>query len=338
MKEKYLLKFNMFNRVSEMMNNHRQIWESLPQAVTAVDHLNRNLQEIHTLKLKSARNVSPLLAQLVRNRKKLTGQLVPVVSILQVIAWELRDGKMATRVDVGKKKLKKSDDRKLILRAHQVLEEARRITKLAQSTASQATDPSVMHPLVKTEEYGLTSEKTEALEESLKDFEETYMETRDYLEFEKKCRKRIKQLVKETNLLLKNKLDLLMTLFESDHPDFYAAYLESRQLMYPVPPVEPSPAPKEIRRKPGRPPGSGKTKNSATTEKKKRGRPPKSTGKKRGRPPKKTGTEKETTANAGGKATARDKPKQRRGRPPKKVSEKKAEVSNEKETQDTPTE
>jgi len=78
MKEKYLLKFNMFNRVSEMMNNHRQIWESLPQAVTAVDHLNRNLQEIHTLKLKSARNVSPLLAQLVRNRKKLTGQLVPV--------------------------------------------------------------------------------------------------------------------------------------------------------------------------------------------------------------------------------------------------------------------
>jgi len=66
---------------------------------------------------------------------------------------------MATRVDLGKKKLKKSDDRKLILRAHQVLEEARRITKLAQSTASQATDPSVMHPLVKNRSPGRVPER-----------------------------------------------------------------------------------------------------------------------------------------------------------------------------------
>ncbi|HDR89977.1 MAG TPA: hypothetical protein ENN63_10190 [Bacteroidetes bacterium] len=337
MKEKHLLKFNMFNRVHEIMDANRNVWKDLPQAVRAYENLKSNLKEIHTLNIQSDRNVSPLLAQLVANRKILTGRLLPVASILQVIAWELRDGKMATRVDLGKKKLKKSDDRKLILRAHQVVEEARRITDLAESTGRKAADPSLIHPVVKTEEYGLTSDKTKALEESLKDFEETYMETRDYLEFNKKCRKRIKQLVKETNRLLKNKLDLLMTLFESDHPDFYAAYLESRQLMYPVPPSEPSPAPKKKGRKRGRPPGSGNTKSKTATGKKKRGRPPKSTGKKRGRPPKNAGTEKNTAADAPGKAATQEKPKRRRGRPPKKAAVKKTEENTVKEPQEPPT-
>ena len=254
MKQKKQQRVDMFTRVAGVMEQSKSAWQKLPELNKAFEKLRENNLEIAGLSAQVEKDLEPAVIKTQRKRKNLLKQAIPLASILQVLAWDLHDGKMAGRIDFQKRKMRKASDKKLIIRSYAVLEEAKRIYEMSEAVTAEQGLNEAASTVENIKGYGLNREIINTFEKSIKEFEGLFIETQDALHFQKKCNRRIKKLTRDTGRLMKNKIDLLLTLFENTDPAFFREYMTERGIPLPVSAIpeeeDKAPVPTKRTRKP----------------------------------------------------------------------------------------
>jgi superoxide dismutase len=166
-------------------------------------------------------------------KEKLENLLIPVTGTLLVYAHDHNNKPYVEKLKKLRKKSEKTTPEELLERSKSL------IIKLKKQFNNQATDEKEK-PEFKEDHisaYGITSEMVEELAETRRKYRKTWSLISELLYTKKKSKKKVISLVKQNENLLKNKIDLILTIYEKREPAFYNAYQNAR-IIETVVPVE----------------------------------------------------------------------------------------------------
>lgn len=223
MKTKQVNKQNMFNAVYSIMNDNEQTWTKVYQLKKIFGKFAENNNRLTVLKTEQEKDLQPLLSAMFEKRETLITLCTPVVNIILAYSHDKKEEKLLKKMNHSKNKLVKSKDSDLI-------EECKTIGKAAKKLFKQSigekekSDKKAVNIL----EYGLTEKMIVDLDNAGKNFVESLLAMHEAIQNKDKMGKEITSVLKKNKKLLENKIDLLISIFETSNPDFYKSYMDAR--------------------------------------------------------------------------------------------------------------
>lgn len=149
-----------------------------------------------------------------KEQKHLTLVKLTLDAIAKLKAYATFESKpvLLKEIDFTESELKHAADNQALNRARTVLDRAK--TNLADMT-----------------KYQLTQAQVDALEEAVKGFEAVIPDPRMGIIDRKNATQNLENLFVEADVLLKEKIDLLMALLRDSNPTFYQSYLNARMIV-----------------------------------------------------------------------------------------------------------
>jgi len=231
MKSKQIGKLNMYNTVSGVMNDNQQTWTRVYQLKNVFDKFSVNTRHLAELKTEQEKDLQPLLSAMFEKRETLIISGTPVVNIILAYSHDKKEKKLLKKMNLSKSKLEKSKDTDLIDECKTIYKAAKKLFKSSSEETENSDNKSV-----KILEYGLSEKMIVDLQAAVNDFINARLALHDAIQGKDKMDKQISSVLKKNEKLLKNKMDLLISIFETSNPDFYKAYMEARviQITEPV--------------------------------------------------------------------------------------------------------
>ena len=235
----------MYTRVNEILEKNLSKWDGIAALREIYDEFMKNFVKIKKLSEKQIKRPATLINTKNELLNQLIKKVIPVANVLEVYGIR-KNKKRSKSVKISKNKLLKSKDPVILKKCGQILRNGRKLFNKAESDAERKMDVTSGKNIL---DYGLTEGMINDLEDSYKRFKTESEQVGSKLNQEKKIAAKIKNLVKNNNKLLKNKLDKLMILFESRDPEFHELYQISRGFILPEPGKIDNPTPKRIMQK-----------------------------------------------------------------------------------------
>ena len=231
MKSKQIGKLNMYNTVSGVMNDNQQTWTRVYQLKNVFDKFSVNTRHLAELKTEQEKDLQPLLSAMFEKRETLIILGTPVVNIILAYSHDKKEKKLLKKMNLSKNKLEKSKDSDLIEECKTIYKAAKKLYKKSIAEKENSENKSV-----KILEYGLSEKMIIDLQTAVNDFIKSRLALHEAIQGKDKMEKQITTILKKNEKLLKNKMDLLISIFETSKPDFFKAYMEARviQLTEPV--------------------------------------------------------------------------------------------------------
>jgi len=231
MKSKQIGKLNMYNTVSGVMNDNQQTWTRVYQLKNVFDKFSVNTRHLAELKTEQEKDLQPLLSAMFEKRETLIILGTPVVNIILAYSHDKKEKKLLKKMNLSKNKLEKSKDSDLIEECKTIYKAAKKLYKKSIAEKENSENKSV-----KILEYGLSEKMIIDLQTAVNDFIKSRLALHEAIQGKDKMEKQITTILKKNEKLLKNKMDLLISIFETSKPDFFKAYMEARviQITEPV--------------------------------------------------------------------------------------------------------
>jgi len=223
MKTKQKNKLNMYNTVLGVMNDHKEIWTKVYQLKNVFEKFAENTINLTALKTEQEKDLQPLVSVMFEKRESLILLCTPVVNIILAYSHDNKEKKLLNKMNVSKDKLAKSKDSDLIEECKTTYKAAKKLYKrsVGEAKNSESKEISIL-------EYGLSEKMIVDLKAAVNDFINSRLALHDAIQGKDKMDKHITTVLKKNGKLLKNKMDLLITIFETSKPDFYKSYMEAR--------------------------------------------------------------------------------------------------------------
>jgi hypothetical protein len=194
-----------------------QVWSHIAEFQKDYDQYVKNLKQIEKQMAVATNDPEPIVLNIRKSKEKLIAQLLPVIKVLSVFAY-----------DKGMKKLEKKSkfDRENLeqMKQGELERQAFSIWSMIDKTLNDKKTKSM-----DVENYGLSEKMISSLHESVI----MYSNLRANLKEEKKARKNaveeIRKLTNENSKLLKYRIDKYIYLFEEPNPAFFTSYFEARK-------------------------------------------------------------------------------------------------------------
>lgn len=224
-KNKSLEWIGVFDQVNGFMERHLDKWNTIEEIRLTYDEFINNLKKIKDLQPELEQDLAPLKKELREKRERLSEKLFPVVNLFEVYAQDHPIGKKLRKILLNRKDLETSGDQQLYKLAHS-------LHKLAVKSLNRAEgmDKSKENKDKDITRYGLTQAMVDELYRAKYEFESVLFLRKDVVSYRKKTQRKWKELIKENRILLKKRLNKLMSIFSGTHPSFYRDYCRaSRQ-------------------------------------------------------------------------------------------------------------
>jgi len=231
MKTKQVNKLNMFNAVHSVMNDNKEIWTGVFQLKNVFEKFSVNTRHLTELKTEQEKDLQPLLSAMFEKRETLIISGTPVVNIILAYSHDKKEKKLLKKMNLSKNKLEKSKDSDLIEECKTIYKAAKKLYKKSIAEKENSENKSV-----KILEYGLSEKMIVDLQTAVNDFIKSRLALHEAIQGKDKMDKQITSILKKNEKLLKNKMDLLISIFQTSKPDFFKAYMEARviQITEPV--------------------------------------------------------------------------------------------------------
>jgi hypothetical protein len=224
MKTKLLAKFNMFLSLKNHLGKNQKRLESIKEIEKAFKKFNSNLADMQGLKGDLETDLKGLVDKKEKGKKTLINEATPIINILRAFANDKKSKDLKKKVNFSKKKLEKIKDLKLSASCKTIWKESRKLlNKSLPADGLEDKAPNILH-------YGLSRNMIDTLDEVNQNFNNAcaiYMTAKSE---KQRYEKEFESLVKKNESILKNKLDLLLSVFEQTDPEFYKQYKQIREI------------------------------------------------------------------------------------------------------------
>lgn len=232
MKTKQSVKLNMFNAVQNVLDENAKVWSEVEKLKQAFGKFKSNNLRLNELKKEQEKDLNPLVSSKSDLRKALTNAAVPLLNVLLAFAHESGDKELLKKFNLSRNKLTKSKDRDLIEKCKSVFKTVEKLYNKSVNDAEKV-DSKLKGSKISILSFGLNEEMLTELENAEKDFIESHLNLRDSIDAKNKYGKKITELIKANERILKTNLDLLVTIFEPTHKEFFNKYAEARIIIKP---------------------------------------------------------------------------------------------------------
>jgi len=215
----------------KVMEDHHASWQSVPEMKEAFDRFVRNLKKIGDHHGVIETGLESLKKSRAGSKNELIETVFPVTSVIGVFADDAADRKLGKLGEMKYSELEKLKAGPLKRYCTRILNRSRALLepepgekagKRAGKKKGKGKPPRALA------DYGVTVKHLDRLQQALERFARDDEALGQARKARKKSQKKLDRLVKENNLLLKNKLDRLMHLFRDSGKPFYSAYIRSR--------------------------------------------------------------------------------------------------------------
>jgi hypothetical protein len=223
MKSKQKNKLNMYNTVFGVMNDHKEIWTGVFQLKNVFKKFSENLSRLTTLKTAQEIDLQPFLDDVSEKRESLIVLINPVANIILAYANDYKKNELIKKLKLSINKLTKANDLDLIEKSKIIYKVAKKLSKKSIKETEKSDNK-----LVSIFDYGLNEKMTIDLNVAKKEFVKSLLALHEAIQNKDLMGKQINSILKKNERLLKNKIDLLLTIFAASNPDFYKTYQEAR--------------------------------------------------------------------------------------------------------------
>ncbi len=223
MKTKQSAKLKMQQVVLDVLNENKEVWMVVPQLQNVMEIFSENINVIVELKSEQGKDIKPLLKFKLDKRNKLIDSSLPALNVLLAYGHDIKDKDLLKKLNFSRNKLTKSKDLDLI-------ENCKLIYKTAHKyyMKSLETKESVEDNTIDFFGYGLNDEMLEEIEMADKAFIESLSVLKVAIRNRTLVNQQITSKMKENDKLLRNKIDLLISIFQTSNPELLKKYTESR--------------------------------------------------------------------------------------------------------------
>lgn len=215
-------KLKMHQAVLDVMNGNEEIWGVVPQLKTVMEVFSENVKAVDELIAEQEEDIKTLLDAKPEKRKELIDLTSPVLNVLLAYGHDAKDKKLLKKLN-SRKKLTKSKDLDLIENCKFIYKTAHKFYKKSQEAKeAEAENTNVIMS------YGLNDKMLEEIKTAEKAFIKSLSGFNAGLKNRKLVGKQISSKLKENDKLLRNKIDLLISIFEKSNPELFNKYSESR--------------------------------------------------------------------------------------------------------------
>jgi hypothetical protein len=222
MKNKLVNELDMFVAIKNHMHKNELIWENVKEIGKALNKFNQNIEEIQDLPVGSDINLGDLTIRKEECRKALVKEAAPVINVLKVFAKDVKDKSLIKKIKSLNKNYKDLKDNKLIDFCKIIFKESKKHYNKAISGSNK--NSSKVQESKSILNYGLSGIMIENLEEEYENFENAYIIYSEAKRNKNKIIQKYKALCNKNQNILKDKIDLLVWIFETKEPDFYKVY------------------------------------------------------------------------------------------------------------------
>lgn len=213
MNNKQIAKQNMHQAVLLALQENAGIYASVPAFQSAVDEFKILVPEIDEqarLQLKST--VEAATAEKDNAEINFVNETVKVANALYAMAMVTNDEALLPKARMTKSMLYSSSNRKALVLARNIL-------SLANANTGKLTD------------YGIEAAAITQLEEAINAYEQQIAGPRAAISGRKSITAQLAALFAKADTLLNDRIDKMMSLFKTSHPDFYAVYFNARNII-----------------------------------------------------------------------------------------------------------
>jgi hypothetical protein len=223
MKQKQKNKLNMYNTVYSVMQDHKEIWSGVSQLKTIFGKFSENFSRLTALKIAHETDLQPFLNVVLEKRESLLAEVNPIANIILAYAIDFKKPELVKKIKQLKNKLVKSNELDLIENSKIIYRAAKKLYKKSVTEAKKSDND-----LVSIMDYGLKEKMIIDLKVAKKEFVASLLALQKAMENKDLTGRQITSVLKKNQRLLKNKIDLLLTIFSTSNPDFYKTYQEAR--------------------------------------------------------------------------------------------------------------
>ncbi len=218
----------MYNAVFNFMYDYKEIWTGVFQLKSVFVKFSDNLSRLTALKTAQEMDLQPLLDAVFEKRDSLIVTVNPVANMLLAYANDIQKKELIKKLKHSKKEIIKSNDLDLIENSKIIYKTAKKLLKKSVSEKERPDNKSVS-----IIDYGLNEKMVIDLKVAAKEFAGTLLALHEAIQNKDLMDREISSILKKNDKLLKNKIDLLITIFETSKPDFYKSYMEARVIHKP---------------------------------------------------------------------------------------------------------
>lgn len=232
MTTKQSIALKMYLKVRGVIEENLSKWADASEIKNSCEDFNSNTDTIIELKNEFKKDISSFTVAKADKREKLVNTAVPILNVLQVYAYDIKDNSLAKKINYSRNKLTKMKDSALVDKC----KFAWKITKqlysksLTMGNESAKKDKKALANSVNIKGYGVNGQMIDNLEVANKEFIDATLSLKDAMSYKNNCAKKITDKVKSNDKILRNRLDRLLTLFELTDQSFYKSYSDARVL------------------------------------------------------------------------------------------------------------
>ena len=229
MKTKKVSKMQMFNSLIKVMDGNKKIWSSVKEITKAYKSFLDGTNKLNLLKDEYEKDLNNLIDRKAFARKSLIIEALPISNVIVAFAIENNKKKLVKKCNYSKAELRKAKDLELLEYSKSIWKEAKKLYSNSVATPDN-TKKNQKGNEINIHNYGLTGQMIDKLEIANVTLVETRLELMDAYGYKKQCKKKITAGIDKNISLLKNKLDLLITIFKASDPGFYEAFVAARTI------------------------------------------------------------------------------------------------------------
>ena len=205
-------KFSMDLAVLKALNDFEDQWSNVPACVNAVDKFKNLVSGIDTQRQIQEGKITGITANKQKEEDEMIQATIEMAAAVFAYADIIGDNELKSKVSYSPSTLRSARDTDLRVICQSVHD-------AAESVISELGD------------FGTTPEDLEKMQKEIDDFSTFLSESRNAINTRSIATAKIADLIKETDDLLNNQLDKLVTTFQSSEPKFYRTYMKARQII-----------------------------------------------------------------------------------------------------------
>lgn len=212
MKKTQISHLYMFKAVYTVLNKYESILSTVPTLMQAQTTFKENLSRIESTQLIQEGQVTGVAKQKQKEEDEMIAAVLIVAAALYVYAQDTNNLELLDKVHVGKNIKNLSDSRLIAV--------CRNIMGLAIAVGVENLSP-----------YGLPADALTNLDKEINDFVQLVTQPRSEVVTRSQATALLDELFKETNSLLRGRMDKLLQVQQTEHPEFYNEYRAARVIV-----------------------------------------------------------------------------------------------------------